>query len=182
MRRPRFNRWIRNEVLRIAGAKSLNMRKLAAQCQREGNRELACALLLHAHENGQVDRLVSYIYDEDLAQEFIAVERHIGIRSIERLALRGTPMHTLPEEYRVFFVRYDEAYHAPEIIANEKKELWESTKKGVLEAGISPAEIAHALNLDQPNLSAYLAHGDIGRFKLETARAIAEYVELHQVD
>lgn len=176
MRRPRFNRWIRNEVLRIAGAESFNLRKLAAQAQREGNRELSCALLFHAHENSQFERLMTFVYDEDLAREFISIEKHLGQRSIERLALRGIPMQTLPADYRALLTRYEDAYHAPEIIAQEKREIWERTKKRILETGISPAEISRSLELDQPNVSAYLAKGDIGRFTLETASAIEDFV------
>lgn len=177
MRRPRFKRWIRNEVLRIAGAESFNLRKFAAQAQRDGNRELSCALLMHAHENGQFERLMSFVYDGDVADEFIAIEKHLGQRSIERLALRGIPMRSLPAEYRELLVRFEDAYHTPENIAEEKRQIWEHTKQSVLETGISPAEIAHELGLDQPNVSAYLSNGDVGRFTIATAREIAEFVD-----
>ena len=177
MRRPRFARWIREEVLAIAGTTSFNLRKLAAKAQRTSNSELACALMLHAHEKNQMNRLLSYVYDEELYQEFTAVEARLGPRSVERLALRGTPMMSLPEIYREMLDRYNDAYHAPERIAAEKQALWDDTRKLLLKSGESPAEVARALNLDAANLSAYLARGDTGRFTLETVRAIADYAK-----
>ena len=176
MRRPCFKRWIRGEVLRLAKTASFNLRKLAAEAQRTADVELVSALLLYAHENDQTDKLMSYIYDETILEEYQTVEARFGQRSIERLALRGTPMMSLPQQYRDILERYEYAYHTPENIAAEKRELWETTKQSVLVSGISPAELANALELDQSNLSAYLAHGDIGRFTLATVRRIAEYV------
>ena len=176
MRRPRFKRWIRSEVLRLAGTNSFSLRKFAAKAQRERNPEFDSALLLHAHESGQYNRLMSYLYDEELMAEYRAVEQRLGGRSVERLAFRGTPMMTLPDEYRAIMSRFVDAYHAPELIAEEKRTLWESTRRAVLMSGTSPAELARELGLDPANLSAYLARADVGRFTLATARTIAEYV------
>ena len=184
MRRPKFSRWIRGEVLALAGVQKFNLRKFAADVQRagggdsngkDGNRELAAALMLYAHENNQVDKLMSYVYDEELAGEYDAVEQRLGMRSVERLALRGTPMMSLPEPYRELLARFAEAYHTPENITAEKQALWEQTHAALLVSGQTPSEIAQALDLDPANTSAYLSSGDTARFTLETIRQIAHY-------
>ena len=175
MRRPCFKRWIRAEALRLSGCDSFNLRKLCALGQRAEYRQLGCALMLYAHENGQFARFMSYVYDEELAREYQRVEQHLGPRSVERLALRGIPMMTLPAEYRDFLSRYSDAYHTPELIAQEKHELWESTVHSMLVSGTTPSELAKQLSLDASNLSAYLARGDGGRFTLKTIRLIDEH-------
>lgn len=152
---------------------------MAARAQRNraaGDNELSYALYLYAHENDQFDRLMTFIYDEELAEEYRAVEQRFGSRSIERLALRGTPMMSLPEPYRAFLEAYDRAYHTPERIAAEKVTVWEATRDALLRSGVSPAEIARALEIDPGNLSAYLTHGETHRFTLATARAIYNHV------
>ena len=161
--------------MRIAGTTSFNLRKLAAAAQREPDGDLAAALLLYAHENNQLDRLSKYLYDEDLAAEYAKVEVHLGARSIERLALRGTPMQSLPERYRAFLEAYEVAYHTPESVAQEKTQLHDTTCAALLRSGTTPAEIARALNLDPANLAAYLGRKDIHRFTLQTARQIAQF-------
>ena len=176
MRRPTFPRWIRLQVLDLAETQSFNLRRFAAIVQKTHDAQFASALLLHAHENGQFNRLMSYIYDEDTEREYRMVEQRLGGRSVERLALRGTPMMSLPKPYRDFMTSFAEAYYAPERIEEEKRALWEAARESMLVSGSSPAEIARALGLDSSNLSAYLANGDTGRFTLDTARAIAEYL------
>ena len=178
MRRPRFNRWIKLEVLRLAHTTSFNLRRLAARAQRElaESDELAAALLLYAHENDQLERLLSYVYDESLRAEYIAVEQRLGKRSIERLALRGTPMMSLPVRYREFLDRYESAYHTPERVASEKQVLWEQSSQAMLRSEIIPSELARELHLDVANLNAYLMRGETQRFTLDTARTIAQYL------
>ncbi|MBQ9002511.1 MAG: hypothetical protein IJ087_11730, partial [Eggerthellaceae bacterium] len=108
-------------------------------------------------------------YDDDLRREYEKVERHLGDRSIERLALRGTPLQSLPERYRAFLEEFERAYHAPERIASEKRGLLEQTQAAALRTGASPTELARQLGLDRANVSAYLAHGEIGRLTVEDA-------------
>ena len=178
MRRPRFNRWIKSEAMRLAHTTSFNLRRLTAlaQRQRAESDELAAALLLYAHENGHLERLLSYVYDDELRAEYATVEQRLGNRSVERLALRGTPMMSLPQSYRTFLERFEAAYHTPERIADEKQQLWEQTRQAMLRSGLLAAELARALNLDAANLNAYLTRGETHRFTLETARSIATYV------
>ena len=172
MRRPCFHRWIRRRVLELAQMRMFNLRMFAARAQQDPGGELAAALLLYAHENDCLERLMAYVYDPDLRREYEAVERHLGQRSIERLALRGTPLQSLPERYRAFLEEFERAYHRPEHIAAEKRVLLDQTRAAVLRSGASPTELARQLNLDRANVSAYLAHGEIGRLTLEDAKRL----------
>jgi len=120
---------------------------------------------------------MSYIYDSDLDSEYTQVIHHIGKRSVERLAMRGTPLMTLPKAYRAVFKAYENAYYAPERIEEEKRSLQQSAKLAMLQSGESPADIARALNLNYENLHAYLVRGEIKRFTLDTARAIDAHLQ-----
>lgn len=176
MRRPRFYRWIRSEVLRIAGTRVFNLRSLAARAQQPGQKKLAAAIMLFAHENECLERLYALVYDQSLLQEYQRVESHLGPRSIERLALRGSPMLQLPQEYRRCLEAYERAFHAPERIADDKDRLRNSSAGYMLKLGLSPTKIAHILGLDAGNTHAYLVRGEVERFTLETAHDIDEYL------
>ena len=153
------------------------MRKLAARAQEGLSCDLAPALLLYAHENECLDRLMSFIYDDALRTEFESIERHLGNRSIERLALRGTPMRSLPDAYRNLLEDYARAYYTPEFIAAEKREMLEQTKAAVLRSGASPTELARMLGVDRGNLNAYLTRNEIGRLTLEDAKRLAAFAK-----
>lgn len=177
MRRPRFHRWIRLETLRIANVDTFSLRKLAWQAQHDHNEALAASLLLYAHENDQIERLFSFIHDDALRAEYKEVEGHLGHRSVERLALRGSPMMQLPQQYRVFLERYALAYHKPENQASEKEYLRRSSADFAQKQGLSSLEVARALDVDPGNMHAYLVRGDIGRFTLAFARVINKYLQ-----
>lgn len=177
MRRPKFSRWIRLELLSMTNTKRFSLRKIAASAQkRNASPQLWAALVLYAHENECINKLRALAIDESFTEELRKVETHLGARSVERLALRDTPMMTLPQAYRDIMAAYNLAYHTPESIAEEKRELRERTRKAVLEAGMSPTELANSLGLDVSNMTAYLTRGETHRFSLETARRIADAV------
>ena len=178
MRRPKFSHWIHAEVLRISGSKRFSLRRFSSCIQTEKNPELAAALLLYAHENNAIDKLMGLIYDEELRKEFDKVERHLGSRSIERLALRGTPMMSLPPLYRKFMSDYEDAYYTPERVAQEKRELSEQAREAALRTGASPAELARTLGVDRANLNAYLLRGETHRITLESARRLVAQLTL----
>ena len=177
MRRPRFQSWARSELLKATGSRSFNLRKLAARAQAGSDESLTATLLLYAYESNCLDRLMSYIYDADLKHEYSQVIQHIGKRSVERLALRGTPLMTLPAPYRAVFKAYEEAYYAPERIEEEKRSLQQSSNLAMLQSGGSPADIARDLNLNYENLHAYLVRGEIQRFTLDTIRTIDTHLQ-----
>lgn len=177
MRRPRFYRWIRKEALRLADASTFSLRQLAAQAQAENNDRLAAALLLYAHENGKLEQLYARVYAEGLLQEYAEVERHLGQRSIEWLALRGSPMMQLPGRYRSIMRAYALDYHAIDRIAGEKERLRASSHSRALELGVSYADLARALDLEPGNLHAYLERKELGRLHVEAARDIDAYLK-----
>ena len=176
MRRPRFKSWARSRLLQISNQKSFNIRKLCALAQAEESDCLTATLLLYAHEADCLDRLMSFIYEPDLRDELLAVEQRLGNRSIERLALRGTPMMSLPKAYRDVFEDYERAYRAPELNDLEKQKLQQSAYASLLRTGISPAEVAHDLGLDPGNMHAFLVRGETQRFTLDTSRRIERFL------
>ena len=175
MRRPRLKNWARRELLESLGLSSFNLRKIAALVQGD-NHELAPLLMLYAYEAACLDRLHALIYDKELKEEFDQVNRLFGNRDVERLALRGTPMMTLPEAYRNVLSAYAIAYRKPEAIELEKRTLQESAHEAMLRQGVSPADLARELNLDPGNLHAFLTGGDTHRFTLETIRSIESHL------
>ena len=175
MRRPCFNRWIRSQVLSIAGTRSFNLRKLAAKAQGEHDERLLAALMLYAHENSCVEKLLSYVYDDSARTELISVEQRLGARRIEQLALRGTPMRSLPPDYCDFLIGFEEAYHTPERVDAEKRQLLEQARANLLRTGSSPTELARDLGVDRANLNAYLVRGETQRVTLDVARRLAEW-------
>lgn len=177
MRRPCFLNWIKSELLRTSGESSFNLRKLAALSQRGRADEMIPLLFLYAHEAECTDRLMSFIIEPRLRADFIKIERQLGKRSIERLALRGTPMMSLPEPYRRVLADYERAYHAPEQLEEQKRKLQKLASDSMLKKGLSPAEIARSLSLDPGNMHAYLVRGDTKRFTIDRARKIAQFLQ-----
>ena len=172
MRRPRFGNWARSELLRETGLESFSLRKLAALAQAEDTSHIAPMLLLYAHESGCIPRLLSFVYDPALHREFELIEHHLGKRSVERLALRGTPMMSLPEPYRAVLTSFEAAYHKPELVDQRKRALQQAAHDSMLRSGSSPAGVARHLGLDPGNTHAFLVKGETHRFSLETAEKI----------
>ena len=185
VRRPVFERWIRRECLRVAQTQSFSLVKLAALAQsmhrgpsdRVSRKRLAAALHLYAMSNGCERRLQAHIYDAALRHKQEQVAKHIGARDIQRLALRGTPMLTLPQEYRDIMQAFAEDYHAPELQAEEKRQLHQESRQLQLVKGITPTEIARAVGIAPTNAIAYLSHAAVEKITVETAREILDYLQ-----
>ena len=178
MKRVRFHSWIRRRLLETAGLDRFRLRELAALAQRTGDGRLRAALLLYAHENGCVDRLMKLVYDDGVRKEFEKVEDRIGAREVERLALRGTASMVLPQAYREWLDEFVFAYTAPDRNEAEKEDLCARSRKALEERDESPADVARALNLNKSNVYAYLSSGDTKRFTVETARTIYHYLAI----
>lgn len=187
MRRPTFERWVKRECCRIAHAETFSLPKLAALAQspRKGpsdkvsRKRLAAALHLYAMSNGVTGRLHAHVYQETLKQKLSQVESHIGARDIQRLALRGTPMLSLPIEYREILKAFQDAYHAPELTAARKKDLQAQSRSLQLQLGLTPTEIAKAVGATPTNVTAYLTSAATEKLSLKTAQSIQTY--LHQL-
>ena len=178
MRRPVFERWVRREVMREAGTTSYNLRKLAARAQRPGSTErFSALLLLSAYESGRFERLMGYIHNADLAAEYRDVATRLAQRPAEKLALRGTPMMSLPPVYRNIFAEFEDAFHEPEALAQRKRSYWEKSRSLQLRTGVTSVEVSKALELDPSNTSSYLKNGSVNRVSLNTAQLICEHLE-----
>ena len=177
MRRPVFSRWIRTEVQRIATSRSFSLRRFSALSQTDkAPGELSAALLLYAYENDCVDSLFEYIYDEKILEEYKLTIDRLGGRSVSQLALRGTPMKSLGENYRVIMKRFADAYYHPERVAEEKRAIWEQAREAQLRTGATPSQIATALDIDPANVSAFLKNGRVEKFTLEKSQMILDYL------
>jgi len=178
MRRPTFDRWIRREILRISKAKSFNFRKLVAQAQRNNAPDrLAAALLLHAYETDRTQKLFELVWDDSLRREYEKALEVFAGRSVELLALRGTPMMSLDPDYWSFLARYADDYYAPERVASQKRELWEEARQAQLKAGVSPAEAAKACGMDVANVTMFLNHADLGRLTMKDIKTLRSYLK-----
>lgn len=178
MKRVRFHSWIRRQLLDAAQVEKFSLRKIAAIAQRGDDSRLRAALFLYAHANGCVERLMTYLYDDAIRDEFLKAADRLGARDAERLALRGAPIMVLPQAYRDLLEEFAQAYQAPERDAAEKSDLCERSRQAMFEKGTSPADVARALGLNKSNTYAYLSNGDTKRFTVQTARTIYRYLEI----
>lgn len=177
MRRPRFRNWARSELLRRSGSSSFSLQKLASLAQSGAHEDISPLLALYAHEAECVDRLFTFVYDANLREEYLRIEHHLGKRSVERLALRGTPMMSLPLSYCSVLEAYEHAYHTPEHARAAKEAIRNRSWNVMLQLGITPAELARALDTDPANLHAFVVRGDVDRFTLEKAQELERYLQ-----
>ena len=84
MSRLTFPGWLKLELARMSGSKTINLHKLAILAQ-EDNSRLAEPLLLYAMETGAAPRLMSYISDRHIEQEYRDVLDVCGNKSIVEL-------------------------------------------------------------------------------------------------
>ena len=185
MRRPVFNRWIKQECSRIAERDRFSLPQFVALAQsyRENpsdtvdRKRLTAALHLHAIANGCLPRLHEYVWKESLEEHYRRVENALGARDIQRLALRGTPLMSLPQEYRDVLQSFYEAYYAPELLAQQKRSLHEKARLLQLKSGTTSTEIANACGIALPNVVAYLKNAAVEKVSLDSAQAILSYLE-----
>ena len=176
MRRPVFERWMRKKLVAALGMKPFDMRAVAARVQKGGSGPFAAALLLYAYEAGRTDELMALTWSDGLRSEYERVIARLGGRSVEKLALRGTPMMSLPPSYRTLLEAYANDYHKPERISAAKRGLWEQARDLQLKTGVSSAKIAKDLELDPSNTAAYLKGSSLDRLSVESAREIVRYL------
>ena len=175
MRRPVFSRWIKKQVLEIADTESINLRKLAAAAQKEKPR-LVEPLLLYAVAVGHVDRLIGFIYRDNVRESYEKVLAVISGIDLEEAARSGQSDDSLPREYGKFLASYRASYKWPETVKDSKRMRWERSRALQLEKGVSAAEIYRALGLNAGNVNAYLKHGDTDKISLQHATDIMDYL------
>jgi len=175
MRRPVFSRWIKRQVLEIADASTFSLRKFAAAAQKE-NPRLMEPLLLYAITADQVDRLISFVYKDDVLESCKSVLPVLQGIDLEAAALSGQLDDSLPREYGKFLKSYRASYNRPETAKDSKRMRWERSRALQLEKGVITADIYRALGLNAGNVNAYLKHGDIDKVSLQNATDIMDYL------
>ena len=184
MRRPTFKRWIRRRCCALARVDKFSFMTLMALAQspakkRDGidRTSLAAALHLHALSNNCIPHLREYTFSDELREKQARVESALGARDIERLALRGTPLLTLPVEYREILQAFYDNYHLPEKVAQEKLALQEQARDMQVRYAVFSIDIANATGIAAPNVVAFLKHADVGRVTLDGAESIVNYLK-----
>lgn len=183
MRRPVFDRWAKGECRRLAGGDAFSLPRFAAlaqsptrsQLSASERKRLAAALHLYALAAGCEGRLLAHVWDKRLAGRYAQASKAIGARDVQRLALRGTPLLSLPVEYRNVLQAFHDAYHAPEIAAERKRELQAESRELQLRAGVSCSDIARATGIAATNVSGYLSSGKAEKVSLGSAEQINAY-------
>ncbi len=176
MRQIVFHRWAKRQLTE-AGKGTFSLGRLAAKAQAENDPRLQALLLLYAHGEGRMDRLLDYIWMDGLEDEYRTASTAIGNRDIGKLALRGTPLLALPAKYNNVMSEFSRAHKSASIKADAKRELWEATRDLQIKRGIRNCDIYRALDLNPGNTNAYLKHGIVEKMSLKNAQRIKEYVE-----
>ena len=175
MRRPVFSRWIKRQLLEIAGAGSFSLRKLAATAQNK-NPRLIEPLLLYAIITGRVDRLIDFVYKDEVRDSYESVLMIFDGIDLENAAHNGQLDDSIPGEYKKFLISYRVSYNRPETTKDSKRMRWERSRILQLEKGVSTADIYHSLGLNHGNVNAYLKNGDLDKVSLQNATDIMDYL------
>ena len=164
--------------MELAGVDSFSLRKIAAAAQNEKHR-LIEPLLLYATATGQTERLLGFVYKDDVRRSYENVLTFFEGIELEEAARDRQLEGSIPREYGKFLASFRASYNRPETSKESKRMRWERSRALQLETGISTAEICHALGLNPGNVNAYLKHGDLDKVSLRTATAIMTYLFGH---
>jgi hypothetical protein len=178
MRRPTFAGWIRRLILNLAHTDSFNLRKFAASAQKDTPR-LVEPLLLYAYDSCRTERLLDYIWNEEIQTSYEIALRALDGKDLTTRALFERDTNGLPYEYEKHLNSFRIAYHKLNTINASKKMRWERSRTLQREKGISAAEIYRALKLNPGNVNAYLKHGSLDKVSLENATRIMNYLYEH---
>jgi len=173
MSRLTFPGWLKLELQRMSGLKTISIHKLAILAQEENSR-LAEPLLLYAIETDAVPRLMSYIKDRQIRQEYRNILDECGDTSI--LELNEEEKESLPWSYRKLLNNWRAAEGRAQHIENSKRMRLERSLQLMKEKDISNAQVYQALDLNPGNTNAYLKHQDTSKLSLENATRIMKYL------
>jgi len=173
MSRITFSGWLKLELVRMSGRKTVSIHKLAVLSQ-EDNPRLAEPLLLFAMETGTVPRLMSHTKDQQTEEEYRQVLAVCGDRSIT--TLNGEQRDALPWGYKKLLESWQAAEERPQHIEESKRMRLDRSLQLMREKGVSNAQVYHALNLNPGNTNAYFKHGDTSKVSLENATKIMKYL------
>lgn len=173
MSRPTFRGWLKLELGRMSGLKTISIHKLAILA-REENSRLVEPLLLYAMETGAVPRLMAFIGDKQIEQEYRDVLSVCKDKSILDLVEREEQV--LPWSYKKLLRNWRVVEQRAWQIENSKRMRLERSLQLMKEKNVSNAQIYQVLNLNPGNTNAYLKHRDISKLSLENATKIMKYL------
>ena len=168
-----FLGWLKLELERMSGLRTISIHKLVVLTQKENSR-LAEPLLLFAMETDSVHRLMSFVNDRQLEQEYQYVLDICGDKSI--LDLDEKAKESLTWGYRKLIDNWMAADNKAKHIENSKRMRLERSLLLMKEKGVSNAQVYQALNLNPGNINAYLKHHDTSKLSLENSTRIMKYL------
>lgn len=157
----------------MSGSRTVSIRKLAILVQ-DDNPRLAEPLLAYATETGSASRLLSYVKDKQLQEEYQHVLKTCGGKSIS--SLNEKQVNALPWSYRKLLVNWKAAEGRPQRIEQSKRMRLDRSLQLMREKGVSNAQIYHSLGLNPGNTNAYLKHRDPSKLSLDNATRIMKFL------
>ena len=168
-----FSGWLKLELGRMSGLKTVSIHTLAALAQEENSR-LAEPLLLFAIETGSVSRLMSFVDDKEIKREYREILDLCDGKSI--LKLDKTEEESLPWSYRKLLNNWKAVENKAAHIENSKRMRLERSLQLMKEKSISNAQVYQALNLNPGNTNAYFKHNDTSKLSLDNSTRIMKYL------
>ncbi len=175
MRRPKFSRWIKKQLLTDSGLTTFDLARLAALAQTDQPR-LAEPLLLWALSNNALDRLMPLVWRDPLQRKYDRVIKLLEDQDIEAFALQADQLALLPNLYQKVLRDFSDAYWGRGPRQREALQCWEAIHTLQLELGIRNARIYQDLKLNPGNTNRYLKYGEIDKLSLEKAQLIEAYL------
>jgi hypothetical protein len=168
-----FLGWLKMELMRMSGNKTISIHKLAILAQ-EDNSRLAEPLLAYAMEMDTVVRLVSYIKSSQLQEEYWYVLGICDGKSI--VSLNRKQADKLPWSYKKLLVNWRAAEGKPQRVEQSKRMRLDRSLQLMQEKGVSNVQIYRSLGLNPGNTNAYLKHRDTSKLSLDNATRIMKYL------
>lgn len=172
MRQLTFKGYLDSYVTYLAGEDTLALTRLVRLLPSEPR--LAAPLLLWATVSGHSDRLWKLLQDEDRKSE-LATLASLQSRSCLEKALADEDPQLRPEYskvWRSFVARRD----AKRRDADLKLEVRQRVLALAQEKGVSRYRMARDLGLNDGNLHAFLAQGNVSKLSLERAFELVDYL------
>jgi len=173
MSRLTFLGWLKLELERMSGLKTIGIHKLAVLAQ-EDNSRIAEPLLLFAIETNSTSRLMSYIDESQIKQEYLDVIGLCSDKSI--LQLSKAAEEALPWSYRKLLSNWRAADNRAQHIEDSKRMRLERSLQLMKEKNVSNAQVYQALNLNRGNTNAYFKHKDTSKLSLDNSTRIMKYL------
>ena len=173
MSRLTFLGWLKMELARMSGHKTVSIHKLAHQVQYDNSR-LAEPLLLYAMETGTVSRLLHFIEDEKLKKEYLDIIEMCGGLSI--VDLSEDKKKELPWGYKKLLENWWAAEKKQQHVENSKRLRLERSLQLMDEKKITNAQVYQALSLNPGNTNAFFKNRDTTKLSLENTTRIMKYL------